>query len=452
MGAPVLIPVFVLVFAAIAAAIVKARLNPALALLLGTIVLGVASGVPLADLAASLDEGFGSLMAEVGLLISLGVIMGFVMSAYGAVQRIVQAVVGIFGRRGSPFAFALVLTGVTPAIYFDVLLVLVAPIAQRVAHRSGRPVAALAGPVALGLAAGNALVVPGAALLAYVGAVGLSPSEVLLPGLAVALPAAAVSTLLYLLVIERLRWWDPALDEEAEPGPDPADTDTYTDREPVGDRRTPPSLAAALAPVATVLVLILGGILAPLAGVRSAVVDLLGGPVIALLSGVLVALGILVARQGLRAQEGAVDRALSTVGSILVVTAVAGSLGVVIAASGVQTVLQGLFEAHAALPLLLVWVVAALLRTAIGGQTVAGLTAIGIIAPLVAPLGLSPVLVVLAAGAGGCFGGQFSDNAFWMLRSLFGLSTRGALKTYTLAQSMLSVVVLAIVLVVDLVS
>lgn len=80
----------------------------------------------------------------------------------------------------------------------------------------------------------------------------------------------------------------------------------------------------------------------------------------------------------------------------------------------------------------------------------AGITAISIIAPLVGDLGVSPVMVVLAAGAGGIFGGQFSDNAFWMLRSLFGLSTRGALKTYTLAQSMLSVVVLLLVLLVNL--
>jgi H+/gluconate symporter-like permease len=115
-----------------------------------------------------------------------------------------------------------------------------------------------------------------------------------------------------------------------------------------------------------------------------------------------------------------------------------------------KNVLAELFQANEAIPLLLVWLVAAVLRMAIGGQTVSGLTAIGIIAPLIGSIGLSPILVVLAAGAGGCFGGQFSDNAFWMLRSLFGLSTRGTLKTYTLSQSLLSVVVLAIVLVADI--
>jgi GntP family gluconate:H+ symporter len=441
---PWLIIDFVVVFVAIAVVIVKARINPALALLLGTIALGIATGVSLDDISSGLNEGFGALMAEVGLLISLGIIMGFLMSAYGAVQRIVEGILRLFGRRGSPYAFGLTLSTVTPAIYFDVLLVLVAPIARRVAVRSGRPIASLAGPVALGLAAGNALVVPGSAMLAYLGVVSLSPTDIILQGFLVAVPAVAITVFLYLFLMERLRWWDPARDEEPEAaGIDPA----ALSEEETG--ASPPSMLAAIAPVATVLVLILTDILAPKVDIDLAVLDFVGSPVIALLAGVLVALAITVKRQGLEVQERVVDKALETVGTILVVTAVAGSLGVIIGETGMQDVLADLFEANASLPLLLVWFVAALMRTALGGQTVSGLTAIGIIAPLVSDLGLSPVLVVLAAGAGGCFGGQFSDNAFWMLRSLFGLSTRGTLKTYTLAQSMLSVITLVIVLVAD---
>jgi H+/gluconate symporter-like permease len=198
-----------------------------------------------------------------------------------------------------------------------------------------------------------------------------------------------------------------------------------------------------------VLVLIVTSIVLPLVGLDSGIVAFLGSPVIALFAGVLTALGITVARKGLAAQEDEINGALQTVGTILVVTAVAGSLGAIIAGTGMKDILADLLDANPALPLVTVWVIAALLRMAIGGQTVSGITAIGIIAPLIPDLGLSPVLVILAAGAGGCFGGQFSDNAFWMLRSLFGLTTRGTLKTYTAAQSMLSVVVLAFVLVAD---
>lgn len=444
MSAPWLIAVFVAVFVVIAVTIVRFRLNPVLVLLLGAIALGLATGVSFEDVTAGLSSGFGALMAEVGLLITLGVIMGFLMSAYGAVQRIVDGIVSILGRRGSPYAFSVTLATVTPAIYFDVLLVLVAPIARRVADRSDRPAAFLAGPVALGLAAGNALVVPGAAMLAYVGALSLSPSEMLLPGFAVAVPAVVATTYLYGRLVAWRGFWDSDLDE------DPAAVSDEPIEDP--DPKTPrPGLLSALSPVLTVLILILVEIIGSRGGVESAFLEFVGSPVIAMLAGVLVALAQVTARQDIHAQAQAVDKALETVGTILAVTAVAGSLSVIVAETGMQEVLADLFAIGSALPLLLVWVVAAVLRAAIGGQTVAGLTAIGIVAPLVADLDLSPALVVLAAGAGGCFAGQFTDNAFWMLRSLFGLSTRGTLKTYTLAQSMLSVITLLFVLAADLV-
>jgi len=442
MSTPWLIADFVVVFVAIAVLIVRFKLNPALALLLGTIALGLTTGITPTDVVEGINSGFGSLMADVGLLISLGVIMGFLMSSYGAVQRIVEGILKVFGAKGSPFAFSLTLSSITPAIYFDVLLVLVAPIARRVAQRTGRPVAALAGPVAMGLAAGNALVVPGSALLAYLGAMKLAAGDMMVVGFAVALPAVALTTAAYLFLIERLGWWDATRDEE--------ELEVETEATSAVEDKELPSMLLALAPVLVVLVLIVAGIVVPLTGLEAAALDFLGSPVIALLAGALTAVVIAISRQGLAGQEESTNKAFETVGTILVVTAVAGSLGQIISGTGIQDVLASLFEANEAIPLLLVWFVAAIMRTAIGGQTVSGVTAISIIAPLVEPLGISPVLVVLAAAGGGCLGGQFSDNAFWMLRSLFGLSTRGALKTYTLAQSMLSIVVLIFVLVADL--
>lgn len=444
MPAAWLIVLFVVVFVAIALLIVRARINPAVALLLGTIVLGLASGMSFSDVVDGVNQGFGSLMAEVGLLISLGIIMGTLMSAYGAVQRIVTGILKLFGARGAPYAFSLTLSTITPSIYFDVLLVLVAPIARTVAKQTGRPAASLAGPVAMGLAAGNALVIPGSAMLAYVGMLQLSAGEMLLPGFLVAIPAVILTTFVYLLTIEKFGWWKAALDEELA-----AEPEQSVPANPSTPERLP-SMLTALAPVLVVLVLIVASLVLPLLGVENGLIAFLGSPVIALFAGMLTALIITVVRKGLAAQEEQINGALETVGTILVVTAVAGSLGSIIAGTGMKDVLADLLDANPALPLVTVWVIAALLRMAIGGQTVSGITAIGIIAPLIPDLGLSPVLVILAAGAGGCFGGQFSDNAFWMLRSLFGLTTRGTLKTYTAAQSMLSVVVLAFVLVADI--
>nr|WP_274607046.1 SLC13 family permease [Agrococcus sp. KRD186] len=213
---------FILVCLAIGRAIVWLRVNPAIALLCGTIVLGLASGMSFADVVHGVNQGFGALVAELGLLISLGIVMGTLMSVYGAVERIAGSIVKLSGSKGSPNAFSLTLSTVTPSIDCDVLLALVAPIARTAARRTGRPVASLVGPVAMGLAAGSALVIPGPAMLVYIGMLELTAGEMLLPGLLAAIPAVMVTTFAYLLLIERGGCWKTTLDEdiadEAVPG------------------------------------------------------------------------------------------------------------------------------------------------------------------------------------------------------------------------------------------
>ncbi|MDR1710417.1 MAG: GntP family permease [Propionibacteriaceae bacterium] len=468
---------FIFVFVAIAVLIVKAKLNPALALLLGTIWLGLTTGVPLADIATGLSTGFGSMMAEVGLLISLGVIMGFLMASYGAVQRIVNGILKVFGKKGSPFAFGLTLSTITPPIFFDVLVVLVAPIARRVAQLSNRPAASMIGPVSMGLAAGSSLVIPGPAMLAMLGALKVDVGQMLLPSWAITLPCMALSVFIWVSLVERFKWWDPEKDEEegidigrfeaevvggtpiADGGAaavgGQAEAETVVAVQPEAkDAKQLPMLLAVL-PVITVLGLIVIRILVPVfSGIESVaevpVVDFLGSAVIALFIGTLVALAIAIARTGLQGQADTFEKALETVGQILVVTACAGSLGTIITASGVVDLLKTAFEANPTIPLLIAWFIGAVFRTTVGGQMLGCLTAIGVVGPLIDPLGLSPILVILATGAGSLFGAQFTDNTFWMMKSMGGLSTRGTLKAFTIPQALMSVVTLIVVLIVDI--
>jgi H+/gluconate symporter-like permease len=107
----------------------------------------------------------------------------------------------------------------------------------------------------------------------------------------------------------------------------------------------------------------------------------------------------------------------------------------------------GLFSANAAYPLVLAWLVAALLRLAQGSGSVAAITAASLLAPVVGSLGLNPVLIWLAAASGAAFGGHVTDNTFWIFKTLLGLSVRGAFQVYTVAQAVLSFVGLGAVLV-----
>jgi H+/gluconate symporter-like permease len=137
----------------------------------------------------------------------------------------------------------------------------------------------------------------------------------------------------------------------------------------------------------------------------------------------------------------------ATSGIILLFTGVAGSLGQVITKTGVGDLVAGLFSANASFPILLAWLVAALLRLAQGSGSVAAITAASLLAPIVGDLDTPVELIWLAAAAGAALGGFVSDNTFWMFKTLLGLSLRGTVQVYTVAQAVLAFVGLGAVLV-----
>ena len=178
-----------------------------------------------------------------------------------------------------------------------------------------------------------------------------------------------------------------------------------------------------------------------------AILGFLGNPVVALLIGLLVGIALAVPSLGRDGVEDVIVKGAATSGVILLFTGVAGSLGQVIAETGVGDLVADLFGANSAAPLVLAWLVAALLRLAQGSGSVAAITAAALLAPVVGDLSIRPELIWLAAASGAAFGGHVTDNTFWIFKALLGLSVRGAFQVYTVAQGVLSFVGLAAVLV-----
>jgi H+/gluconate symporter-like permease len=145
-----------------------------------------------------------------------------------------------------------------------------------------------------------------------------------------------------------------------------------------------------------------------------------------------------------------------TTGEILLVTGVGGSLGAVIAESGMEDTLKDLFSvdenAPIILSILLAWLIAAVLHFAIGSVSVGAITAAGIISPIVGSLGVDPVVIALAIASGAMFALHVNSNFFWMFTTLLDLSTKGSLKTLTMATSLGAVVSLPLVLAASLVA
>ena len=210
--------------------------------------------------------------------------------------------------------------------------------------------------------------------------------------------------------------------------------------------RTQPALVVLFAPMLTSLVLIALGAILDAADIHNPIVKFLSSPVIALLIGLIGT--SFVGRRALGGEriQHAIASGFKESGQILILTGVGGSLAATIKAVGLGDILGHYFTATTAAPLLMVWLIAAGLHVAVGSITISAITSAGILAPVAPVIGLDPVLIALAAGAGSLFAVHVTSNTFWLLQSLLGQSTRGALKTNTVGASVASVVAILLIL------
>ncbi|GAA1393931.1 GntP family permease [Luteococcus peritonei] len=465
--------------------IVIAKVNPVISLVVGALYLGVAGGLGPTDSVVAVSTGFGNLMAEVGLIIGFGVMIGALLSANGTMKRVVDGLLKMGGPKASAYILGLSSGIIFPSIYFDVALVIMAPIAKAIAQRTKRSVAPLAGALAIGLEVGLLMVIPGAAALAMAASLKIDMGTMLLWGIPSGIFLVMSSIFVHTLITDRT--WNPAKDEEPGSGyvhvsreealaadaevresvrqGGKLGTDLYGAAEQAREydvvtaalaeeaaeskdrwdsHQTRLPIIVAMLPILVPILLIIIDTVCRLAlGSSPAPIKFLGNPVVALLIGL--AIGIvetipMVTRDGV---DEIITQGAQTSGSILLFTGVAGSLGQVITEVGIGDMLAKLFEANAGIPILLAWLVAAILRIAQGSGSVAAMTGASILAPVVVSTGLPPVLILLAASSGAAFGGNVTDNTFWIFKQMLGLTTRGAFQVYTMAQSVLALIGLA---------
>lgn len=431
--------------------IIRLKVEPIIALVLGSLYLGIAAGVGMSGTLEAIAGGFGEIMAEVGLLIGFGVLMGSLLFGLGALQNLVALLLRLLGARRLPYAMSAALTTLFPSIYVDVQLVLAAPLARSAASQVGRHgLPLLAGSLTAGILVGYVFVVPGLGTVSIAGLLGIPLGTMLIFGLLVG-PLTAVLTTLAFSAILRLGFWNPAKDEhETQALRDAEQSLTDKNGDDDADAKTPP-LRVSLLPILIPLVLIAFGAIAQAGNFSSPFVEFMGNPVFALFLGLLGA--YLLARRflGREGTDEVVTRGLNTTGQILLITGVGGSLGAVIGETNLDQVLGGLFSAESGaaviFTILLAWFIAAVLHFAIGSISVAAIAAAGILTPVLGTLDVAPVVIGLAIGSGALFALQVNSNFFWMFQSLLGVSTQGALKALTFVTVLASVISLPMIIV-----
>jgi gluconate:H+ symporter, GntP family len=198
---------------AIVLLIVVAKVDPVISLVIGTLYLGVAAGLGFEDTIGTFVQGFGDIMAEVGLLIGFGVLMGTLLTAMGALQKLVELLLRILGPRRLPYAFSAALTTIFPAIYVDVQLVLASPLARSAAPRMGHNgLGMMGGTLTAGILVGYVFVVPGLGTVAIAGLLDVPLGTMLIYGTVIGLPTAVLTTFIYGQILKR-GLWNNAKDE-----------------------------------------------------------------------------------------------------------------------------------------------------------------------------------------------------------------------------------------------
>lgn len=422
--------------------IIKVKVDPIIALMVGSLYMGIAGGLGLVNTVTTIAEGFGNIMVDVGLLIGFGVLIGSLLNSMGALEKTVQLLFRVAGPKRLPYVMAATLNLFFPSIYPDVQLVLASPLARSSAEKLGKNgLGIMAGALVVGIPVGVVLVVPGLGSVSIAGLLGIPLGTMLLCGVIVAPLIALVSLFIYSLLLRRGSWKTEqdeqtgfALAAEEQLGREAA--------EKYGDKLPP--LGVSLLPVLTPILLVGGGAIARTFGVENPIVDFLSEPLLAMFIGLVLAMILAKTSVGSETRDTAIKKGLDTTGNILLITGLGGSLAAVIKATALGDVLKNLFAADAGInvfaAIALAWVIAVVLHVAIGSINVAAIAAAGIIGPVVAGLGVSPLVIAVAIASGALFAVHFNSNFFWMFQSLLGVTTRGALKSMTFLTALASTI------------
>ncbi len=456
--------------------IMKLKLHAFLALILVSLLVALATRIPLEDVVSTLTTGFGGTLANVALLVGLGAMLGRLLEHSGGAQVLADTLIGRFGEKRAPLALGVAALLFGFPIFFDAGLVVFLPIVFTIARRLGGSLLTYGLPVAGAFAVMHAFVPPHPGPVAAAELVGADIGLVLVFGLLIGLPTWFLGAFVFgTWAGRRYHVAVPdAVEDDPRPTPEAPD-ETVAGTAPgtgaaSGGSRTgtvtrpaPPGFGTVMGILLLPLVLIFlntglttlaaaGAVEETSFAVRAG--QLVGATPVALLVTVLVAIVVLGRRRGESGAqvESIVNSALGPVCAIILITGAGGMFGGVLRASGIGTALADVLGDIGLPVIVAAFVVSVLLRVAQGSATVALTTTAGLIAPVVeASSGLSSIdlaLIVIAIAGGATVLSHVNDSGFWLVSRFFQMDEKTTLKTWTVMETLLGTIgfVLAFVL------
>lgn len=419
----------------------KFKWHPFIVLLLSGYFIGILTGTPVDDLIGILTSGFGSILGSIGIVIISGTIIGTILEKTGAALTMANTILNVVGKKRAPLTMSLTGYIVSIPVFCDSGFVILSPINRALAAKSGISLAVMATCLSSGLYATHCLVPPTPGPIIMAGTLNADLGLVIIVGLLVSIPVMLVGYLYALKISSKF-------DIPANPEVSLEDLVEKYGKLPNAFR----SFAPILLPILLIALKSIADFPSHLFGTGSvkSFFDFIGNPVTALLFGVGLAVTLIPKSEKKGTTFNWISDGIQSSASILAITGAGGALGAVLKSLPIAEILSGsLMQMNAGL--LIPFIIAALLKTAMGASTVAMIVTSAMMAPLMGQLGwtseMAKVLALLAIGAGSMTVSHANDSYFWVVSQFSDMDTATAYKTQTgvtLAQGVTTIIILMI--------
>ncbi len=430
--------------------VLKLKISAFIALLITAIYVGILSGMPLSSILKSIQDGMGSTLGFVATVVGLGAIFGQMLESSGGAESLARSMIRRFGQEKAPWAMAMAGFAVGIPVFLDVGFIILVPIVYALARDTGRSLLYYGIPLLAGLAVTHAFVPPTPGPVAVADIIDVELGWVILFGIILGLPTAIIAGPVWGKYISQKIMLIPPEDFLSNAGApaNPEDLPSFR-------------LIATLIGIPLVLILLntLTGVLVSKnvleASLFTEIVEFTGHPFTALIIATLLAIWLLCIRRGMPRQAilDLSNKALGPAGIIILITGAGGVLKQILIDSGMGKMMAESMAGSSLSPILLAWLLAAVVRLTQGSATVAMITAAGIIAPLLEMLGLTDpmrALVVISIASGATIASHVNDSGFWLVGKYLGMNEKQTLQSWTVMETIIALCGLAFTLLASL--
>ena len=418
--------------------VLKLKISAFISLLITAIYVGIVAGMPLNGIVLAIQEGMAGTLGFVATVVGLGAIFGQMLESSGGAESLAHYLVKKFGKDRS--SWAMVITGFVVAIpvFLDVGFIILVPIIYALSRDTKRSLLYYAIPLLAGLAVTHSFIPPTPGPVAVADIINAQLGWVILMGIILGFPTAVIAGPIWGKYISKKIYLEPPFDFDKE-------------SHEVDPKNFPPFRLIAII-ISIPLILILVNTFTGLAvskemvpkSVWTDILEFIGHPFSALIIATLIAIYFLCIKRGMGKQKilDLSTKALGPAGIIILITGAGGVLKQVLVDSGIGQIMAESMANSALPPILLAWILAAVVRVTQGSATVAMITAAGIIAPVISEFDLNDpqrALVVIAIASGATILSHVNDSGFWLVGKYLGMNEKQTLQSWTVMETIIAI-------------